>query len=152
VGDAVKLIVRNRKATFEYSIDERFEAGLVLLGSEVKSIREGKASLVDAFVDDQDGELFLVGCHIAQYVYANISNHDPLRPRKLLLHVSEITRIRRRITEKGYTAIPLSLYFKEGRIKVEIGLAKGKKQVDRRDDIRRRDQDREMEREWKIRG
>lgn len=148
---AIKVIVRNRKASFDYSIDDRFEAGIGLLGSEVKSLREGKASLADAYVEDHDGELFLVGCHIAPYAYANILNHDPLRPRKLLLHRKEINKIRRKLSEKGYTAIPLSLYFKDGKAKVEIALAKGKRQVDRRHEIRKRDEQRDIEREWKYR-
>ncbi|MBM4354753.1 MAG: SsrA-binding protein SmpB [Deltaproteobacteria bacterium] len=147
-----KLVVRNRRATFDYHIEERFEAGLVLTGSEVKSLRDGKASLAEAFVQDDGGELYLVQCHIAQYPFANLLNHDPLRRRKLLLHAEEIRRIVRRITEKGYTAIAISIYFKNGKAKAEIGLARGKKQADKREDIKKRDADREARRELRERN
>jgi len=149
---ADKLVVRNRRATFDYAIEERYEAGLVLTGSEVKSLRDGKASLAEAFVQEDDGELFLVQCHIAQYVFANIQNHDPLRRRKLLLHAEEIRRITRRITEKGYTAIAISIYFKSGKAKVEVGLARGKKQADKRQDIKKRDDELDARRELRERN
>jgi SsrA-binding protein len=149
---ADKQVVRNRRATFDYQIEERFEAGLVLTGSEVKSLRDGKASLAEAFVQEADGELFLVQCHIAQYPFANILNHDPLRKRKLLLHAEEIRRIIRRITEKGFTAIPISIYFKNGKAKVEVGLARGKKQADKREDIKKRDAERDARRELRERN
>jgi len=124
----------------------------VLTGSEVKSLRDGKASLAEAFVQEDDGELFLVQCHIAQYVFANIQNHDPLRRRKLLLHAEEIRRITRRITEKGYTAIAISIYFKSGKAKVEVGLARGKKQADKRQDIKKRDDELDARRELRERN
>ncbi len=149
---ADKLVVRNRRATFDYEIEERFEAGLVLTGSEVKSLRDGKASLAEAFVQEDDGELYLVQCHIAQYPFANILNHDPLRKRKLLLHAEEIRRIIRRITEKGFTAVPISVYFKNGKAKVEVGLARGKKQADKREDIKKRDAERDARRELRERN
>ena len=147
-----KMIARNKKALRDYFIEERYEAGLVLRGSEVKSLRAGKASLSDAYVEEEESELYVVQCHIAQYEYANIHNHEPLRRRKLLLNRREIDKITRKILERGYTAVALALYFKDGKAKVEIGLARGKRQVDKRHDIRRRDEGREMERELKRRN
>ncbi len=147
-----KLVARNKRALRDYFIEERFEAGLSLLGSEVKALRAGKASLTEAFVETVEGELFLVQAHIAQYEYANINNHDPLRFRKLLLHRHEIERIGKRIRERGYTAVALSLYFKDGKAKLEIGLARGKRQVDKRHDLRQKDENREMQRELKNRN
>ncbi len=149
---ANKVVARNKRAFRDYSIEERFEAGLSLVGSEVKSLRDGKASLTEAFIDRIDDELYLIQGHIAQYRYANINNHDPQRPRKLLLHRHEIDRIGKRITERGFTAVALSIYFKNGKAKLEIGLARGKRQVDKRHDIRKRDENRDMEREWKNRN
>jgi SsrA-binding protein len=142
-----KVIARNRRALHDYFIQERLEAGIALVGSEVKSIRDGKVSLAEAYVENQGGELFLVQCHVAHYPFANIGNHDPLRPRKLLLHREEIRKISKKLVERGYTALALCVYLKNGKVKVEIGLAKGKKQVDRREDIKKRDQDRDAQRE-----
>lgn len=147
-----KLIARNKRALRDYFIEERFEAGLSLLGSEVKALRAGKASLTEAYIEQEDSELFLVHAHIAQYEYANINNHDPLRSRKLLLHRHEIDRIGKRIRERGYTAVALSIYFKEGKAKLELGLARGKRQVDKRHDLRQKDENREMQRELKNRN
>jgi SsrA-binding protein len=147
-----KLVSRNKRALRDYAIEERFEAGLSLVGSEVKSLRAGKASLTEAFIDRIDNELYLVQGHIPQYKYANLNNHEPQRPRKLLLHRHEIDRIAKRITERGFTAVALSIYFKNGKAKLEIGLARGKRQVDKRQDIRERDENRDMEREWKNRN
>lgn len=144
-----KIVARNKKALRDYFIEDRYEAGLVLRGSEVKSLRAGKGSLSDAYVEEEAGELYVVQCHIAQYEYANINNHEPLRRRKLLLNRQEIYKITRKILERGYTAVALSLYFKGGKAKLEIGLARGKRQVDKRHDIRRRDEDRETARELK---
>lgn len=145
-----KVIVRNRRAFHDYFFEDRYEAGIALVGSEVKSLRDGRIGLGDAYVEEVSGELFLVGCNISHYPFANIGNHDPMRTRKLLMHRSEIRKIARKLTEKGYTAIPLSLYFKEGKVKVEVGLARGKKQFDKREDIKKRDADREAHRE--LRG
>jgi SsrA-binding protein len=149
---AVKLICRNRRALHDYEISERFEAGLVLLGSEAKSLREGSASLSDAYAELRDGELFLVGCHIAEYPWANRFNHAPRRDRKLLMHRAEIRRLGVKLAERGYTLIPLQLYFKEGRAKVELGLARGKRQYDKRETARRRELDREAEAELSSRS
>lgn len=143
----VKTIARNRKARHDYFISDTFEAGLVLKGTEVKSLREGRASLGDAYARIRDGELWLVNCHIDEYFQGNRFNHDPLRPRKLLMHRREIHKISIKINERGYTLVALSLYFKHGRAKVELGLAKGKKLFDRREDIKKRDIKRQMARE-----
>ena len=138
-----KVIVRNRKAGFEYHLEDRFEAGISLLGSEVKSLRAGKISLVDAYVEIEHGELWLVNAHIGEYVFANRLNHTPRRRRKLLMHKIEIIRLGVKIREKGFTIIPISLYFNpKGKIKVEIALARGKKAHDKREAIREKDQNR----------
>lgn len=147
----VKLVCKNRRALHDYEISDRFEAGLVLLGSEVKSLREGGASLSDAYAEIRDGELFLVGCHIAEYPWANRFNHQPRRDRKLLMHGAEIRRLAVKLAERGYTLIPLQLYFKEGRAKVELGLARGKRQFDKRETARRRELEREAEAELSSR-
>lgn len=151
-GDREKVVARNRKALHEYFIEERLEAGLALRGSEVKSLRAGQASLADAYIEEVDGELFLVSCHIPPYAFSNLLNHEPLRPRKLLLHRQEIERLTRRIAERGYTAVALAIYFSGGKAKVEVGLARGKRQVDKRQDIRTRDEQREVRRELKQRN
>lgn len=136
-------ITTNRKALFNYHVLERAEAGLALVGSEVKSIREGGLNFKDAYVDYQGGELFLVGCHISPYSHGSYRNHAPERMRKLLLHKREIVRLGGKVTEKGLTLVPLRAYFKGGRIKVEIGLARGKQAHDKRDAIKKRDIERE---------
>jgi SsrA-binding protein len=143
---AEKLICQNRKAWHEYFIEDRFEAGIVLLGTEVKSLRDGKASLGDSYAKIKEGEIFLVDAHINPYGHANRFNHDPLRPRKLLLHKTEIRRLIGKIQEKGFTLIPLRLYFSEGKAKVELGLAKGKKLYDKRETLKRKAVERDMER------
>ncbi len=149
----MKMISRNKRALRDYSIEERFEAGVMLVGSEVKSLRQGKCSLTDAFVEEVEGELFLVGANIPHYVYANILNHDPARTRKLLLNAREIERIHKRVRERGYTAVALSIYFNDdNRVKVEIALAKGKRQYDKRHDIRTREENRAMSRIIKQRN
>jgi len=130
-GD-VKIIARNRKARFNFQLLERFEAGLVLLGSEVKSLRAGRCNLGDAYADIRDGELWLRNLHISPYEQAGKMNHDPLRPRKLLMHRREIRRLVGKVAEKGLTLIPVSLYFKKGKAKCELALAKGKKVYDKR--------------------
>ncbi len=133
----------NKKARHDYFIEESFEAGLVLLGSEVKSIRSGRVSLSEAYVTIEGGEAFLVGAHVAEWPFAHARNHEPRRRRKLLLHRRELKRLLGKVREKGYTLVPLKLYLKNGKIKLEVGLAKGKKKYDKREDIRRRDLERE---------
>lgn len=141
-----RVVATNRRARHDYAIEETVEAGLVLVGSEVKSVRAGQVSMGDAYVDDVDGELYLVGVHIQEYQFAHRANHDPLRRRKLLLNEREIRRIRERINERGYTAVPLKFLLRKGWVKVEIGLGKGKKNYDRRQDIKARDAKRDMDR------
>src|SRR5438093_6528437 len=139
-----KVLARNRKARHEYSIDETVEAGLVLAGSEVKSIRDGKVTLVDAFADISNGEAWLHQMDVGIYVFAHARNHEPRRRRKLLLHRREIDRLIGKIREKGYTLVPLSLYEKQGRVKVELALLHGQQQHDRPEDVRKREPQREM--------
>ncbi len=147
MGDGKKIISTNRRAFRSYSVEDRFEAGMVLQGSEIKSIRGGKVSFMDAHVVHRDGELWLVGLHIAEYAFANNFGHEPTRDRKLLLNKLEIKKIGRRIDERGYTVVPLSIYLKGSRAKVEIGLARGKRAVDRRHEIRERDENRQAARD-----
>ncbi len=144
-----KLIAQNKKARFNYSVDETYECGLVLEGTEVKSFKAGNISFPDTFAEIQKGEVWVKGLHIAEYSYSSIFNHDPDRPKKLLLHRDEIKRLTRKVEEKGYTLIPLDFYLKNGRIKVTLGLCKGKKQFDKRADIRERDVKRDMQREFR---
>jgi len=141
-----KLICQNKKARFNYSIEDTYEAGISLLGSEVKSLREGKVNLGDSYGDIKRGEVFLVDAHISPYPQANRLNHDPLRTRKLLLHKREIQRLIGKVQERGFTLIPLRLYFSNGKVKVELGLAKGKKLFDKRETLKRKTMEREMER------
>jgi SsrA-binding protein len=147
-----KPIASNRRARYDYEILDTFEAGISLLGPEVKSLRAGGANLADAYATVRRGEVFLVNAHISPYTQAGRENPDPRRERKLLLHKREIARLRGQIAERGRTLVPLSLYFKEGRVKVELALARGKRRHDRRETIRRREQDREVERELRGRG
>jgi SsrA-binding protein len=142
----IKVIATNRRARRNYTVVETYEAGLALLGSEVKSLREGKVDLKDSYGDLRQGELFLIGVYVAPYEFAREGGHDPERPRKLLLHRREIDKIAGRVAEKGLTLVPLQLYFKDGRAKVEIGLARGKTSVDKRQALRDRDHQREIER------
>jgi SsrA-binding protein len=146
VADGKKLIADNRRALRNYAVSERLEAGLVLTGTEVKSCREGRVVLGDAYVIMKNGEAWLQNAHIPEYGHGNIFNHEPTRQRKLLLHAREIDKLDTRIRERGESVIPLSMYFKEGRIKVEIGVAKGKTDIDRRADIKDRDSKREIQR------
>lgn len=146
MGEEVKIVVTNRKARFEYHIDESLEAGLVLTGTEVKSLRAGRANLQDAYCAVVDGEMLLLQCHISPYEFGNRQNHDPLRPRKLLMHAREISRWATEVQQKGCTIIPLRLYFKNGKAKLEIGLARGKKLYDKRVDIAERDTKRRLDR------
>ncbi len=147
----MKIVAQNRKAFHDYSIEETIEAGIVLTGTEVKSLREGKANLKDSYVLIKDEEVLLLNCHISPYTHGNIMNHDPVRTRKLLLHKKEIARIQAKALQKGYSLIPLKIYFKESRAKVEIGLARGKKMYEKRDTIKKREADREIERAMKTR-
>jgi len=152
IGMGVKVVATNRKARFEYFLLEQFEAGISLYGSEIKSVRAGQISLAEAFVQTDGVEAWLMNAHIAPYVQANRFNHDPKRPRRLLLHKREIREMWDAVRQKGMTIVPVQVYLKEGRAKVEVALAKGKKLYDKRQDIARRDQARELEREAKDRS
>ena len=146
---ARKIIAVNRKARRDYEILESFEAGIVLTGTEIKSLREGRINFKDSYARVQGGEVFLVNAHISPYSHGNVQNHDPLRERKLLLHKSEIKRLRGKTEEKGLTLVPLQAYFIRGRAKVELALARGKARYDKRETIKRRVTQREVERELK---
>ena len=148
--DSVKIIANNKKAYHDYFIEETYEAGISLHGTEVKSLRMGKCSVKESFIRIENGEVIAYGLHISPYEKGNIFNRDPLRPKKLLLHRSVINKISGQISEKGYTLVPLKVYFKGSLIKVEIGLAKGKKLYDKRQDIAKKDQRREAERSFKV--
>ncbi len=150
-GKGVKLIANNKKAYHDYFIEEKYEAGIALVGTEVKSLRMGKCSIKEAFIHAEGGEMFIERMHISPYEKGNIFNKDPLRTRKLLLHKREINKLMGAVSQKGYTIVPLQVYFKDSKVKVEIGLAKGKKLYDKRQDIAKKDQRREAEREMKIR-
>lgn len=145
-AEGTKLITSNKKARRDYFILDTFETGLVLQGTEVKSLRDGKASLAEAYARLQGDEIWLIGAHIPEYSHGNRQNHEPTRPRKLLMHRREIERLRGKIEEKGLTLVPLRLYWRRGRAKLEIGLARGKRDYDRRQDTLKREADREMER------
>lgn len=145
-----KVVTKNRKAFHDYFIQETFEAGLSLVGTEVKSLREGKVNLKDSYILIKNGEAFLLNCHISPYSHGNIQNHDPLRTRKLLLHKKEIGKLWEKTSQQGLTIIPLKIYFKNGKAKVEIGLAKGKRQYEKRDSIKEREAKREIERHMKT--
>lgn len=141
----IQRIASNRKARFEYEVEDELEAGMVLAGTEVKSLRDGRAQLQDAYAMVEHGEVFLYQLHIGEYAHGNVFNHEPRRARKLLLHRREIERLERKVREKGYTLIPLELYFKRGRAKVKIGLCRGKKQYDKRATVKERDRLRDTE-------
>lgn len=145
----MKIAATNKKAYHDYHIEESHEAGMMLKGTEVKSLREGRANLKDSFARVENEEIFLYNCHISPYSHGNIANHDPLRTRKLLMHKGEIQRLMGKMMQKGYTLLPLKIYFKDGKAKVELALAKGKKQYDKREDIKKRDAAREMEKAFK---
>jgi len=147
----MKVVCQNKKAYHDYHIEETIEAGMALLGTEVKAIKEGKANLKDSYVIVKDSEVFLLNCHISPYSHGNIMNHDPLRTRKLLLHRKEIERLRGKTAVKGFTLIPLKLYFKGPFAKVEIGLAKGKQLFEKRETIKEREAKRDIERAMKSR-
>jgi SsrA-binding protein len=150
--ERIKLICRNRKAYFDYEIDGLYEAGMVLQGTEVKSLRLGRANIENAYARFRDGEVYLFNAHISPYPHAAGENHAPDRPRKLLLHGQELKRLLGKLQERGFTLIPLKLYFKNQHAKVELGLAKGKKKADKRETIRRREEQRELERARKRRN
>ena len=147
-----KLIANNKKAYHDYFIEDKYEAGIELYGTEIKSLRMGKCSVKESYIRIENGEVFIVGMHISPYEKGNIFNRDPLRTRKLLLHRQEIRKLGGKLTEQGYTIVPLQVYFKGSLVKVEIGLAKGKKLYDKRQDIAKKDARREAERDFKVRN
>lgn len=149
--DSYKLVANNKKAYHDYFIEDTYEAGITLVGTEVKSLRMGKCSIKESFIKIEKGEVFIYGMHISPYEKGNIYNKDPLRVRKLLLHRRQISKLTGQIAEKGYTLVPLKVYFTGSLAKVEIGLAKGKKLYDKRQDIAKKDQRREAEKDFKIR-
>ena len=150
--ESIKLIANNKKAYHDYFIEETYEAGISLHGTEVKSLRMGKCSIKESFVRIEKGEVFIYGMHVSPYEKGNIFNRDPLRVKKLLLHKGEINKLVGKIAEKGFTLVPLKVYFKGSLVKVEIGLAKGKKLYDKRADIAKKDMRRETEKEFKVRN
>ena len=150
--ESQKLIANNKKAYHDYFIDETYEAGIELHGTEVKSMRMGKCSIKESFIRIENGEIYVYGMHVSPYEKGNIFNKDPLRVKKLLMHKYEINKLAGKVAEKGYTLVPLQVYFKNGRVKTQIGLARGKKLYDKRQDIARKDQRRETEREFKVKN
>ena len=150
--ESQKLIANNKKAYHDYFIDETYETGVVLHGTEVKSMRQGKCSIKEAFIRIEKGEVFVYGMHVSPYEKGNIFNKDPLRVKKLLMHKYEINKLTGKVAEKGYTLVPLQVYFKEGKVKVEIGLARGKKLYDKRETIAKKDARRETGREFKVKN
>lgn len=148
--ESVKYLVKNRIAYYEYTVVSSLEAGISLVGTEVKSIRAGKVNLTDCYADIREGEVWLVGMHISEYSHGNINNHDPFRDRRLLLNSYEIRKLRSKVNEKGYTLVPLGLYLKRGKVKIELGLVKGKKLYDKRETIAAKDFKRDQERSIKY--
>lgn len=146
-GTGRKSLARNRRAFHEYTVEERIEVGIELRGTEVKSMRAGKFNFSDSYARIREGELILIGLHISEYIHGNIYNHDPDRERKLLAHGEEIVKLRRRVDEKGFTLIPLEFYLVQGLIKLELGICKGKKLYDKRETVKRKDQERDAQRE-----
>ena len=149
--ERMKLVANNKKVYHDYFIDETYEAGIELHGTEVKSMRMGKCSIKESFIRIEKGEVFVYGMHVSPYEQGNIFNKDPLRIKKLLLHKSEIMKLTGKVAEKGFTIVPLQVYFKDGRAKMQIGLARGKKLYDKREASAKKDQRREVEKEFKIR-
>ena len=147
--NSVKIIAQNKKAYHDYFVEEKYEAGVELFGTEVKSIRAGKVNIKESYCDIKDGEVFAVGMHISPYEQGNVFNKDPIRPKKLLLHKREILKLFGLVAQKGYTLVPLQVYLKNSRVKIEIGLCRGKKLYDKRDDMARNDAKRDMERAFK---
>ena len=150
--ESIKLVANNKKAYHDFFIEEKFEAGISLFGTEIKSIRLGKVSIKESYIEINKGEAYIIGMNISPYEKGNIFNKDPLRTRKLLLHKAEINTLLGKSSEKGYTIMPLQVYLKDGKCKVEIGLAKGKKLYDKREAIAKKDQRRELEREFKVKN
>lgn len=150
--EGIKLIANNKKARHDYFLEELYETGISLHGTEVKSLRMGKCSVKEAFVRIENGEVIICGMHISPYEKGNIFNKDPLRPKKLLMHKKEILKLQQKIAEKGYTLVPVEVYFKGSLVKVQIALAKGKKLYDKRQDIAKKDQRRESERDFKVKN
>lgn len=148
MSEGTKLIAENRKARFDYFIEETYECGLALEGTEVKSVKNGNISFPDSFAEITNGEIWVKNFHISEYTFSSIFNHNPDRPKKLLLHRDEIKRLTRKVEEKGYTLIPLSFYLKNGRVKMSLGVCKGKKQFDKRATIKERDINRDIQREF----
>ena len=148
----MKIIATNKSASFEYFIEEKYEAGVELFGTEVKSIRAGKVNVKESYCDIKDGEVFVLGMHISPYEQGNVFNKDPLRPKKVLLHKREILKLFGLVAQKGYTLVPLQVYLKNSRVKIEIGLCRGKKLYDKRDDMARNDAKRDMERAFKSKN
>ncbi len=149
MAEHVKIIAQNKKARFNYTVEDTYECGIVLEGTEVKSVKAGNISFPDAFAEITDGEVWVRNLHIAEYPFSSVFNHNPDRKKKLLLHKEEIKRIRRKVEEKGYTLIPLDFYLKDGRVKVTLGVCKGKKLFDKRADIKERDVKREIARAFR---
>ncbi|MBC5714087.1 SsrA-binding protein SmpB [Roseburia sp. BX1005] len=150
--EGIKLIANNKKARHDYFLEELYETGISLHGTEVKSLRMGKCSVKEAFVRIENGEVIIYGMHISPYEKGNIFNKDPLRPKKLLMHKKEILKLQQKMAEKGYTLVPVEVYFKGSLVKVQIALAKGKKLYDKRQDIAKKDQRRESERDFKVKN
>ncbi len=148
----MKVVTTNRRARHDHEILETYEAGMVLVGSEVKSLRDGNANLKDSYAVVRDGELWLVGCHIAPYAFSRLGGHEPERDRKLLLHRREIDRVGSKLAERGLTLIPLRIYFKDGKAKIELGLGRGKRAYDKRQTLKAKEQKREMDRALRHRG
>lgn len=148
----LKLVANNKKAYHDFFIEEKYECGIALHGTEVKSMRAGKCSIKEAFIRIENGEVYVYGMHVSPYEKGNIFNKDPMRVKKLLMHKQEINKLVGQIKEKGYTLVPLQVYFTKGKVKVEIGLARGKKLYDKRDDIAKKDARRETEREFKVKN
>jgi SsrA-binding protein len=149
-GRGIKIVAQNRKARHNYFIEERYEAGMALQGTEVKALREGRVNIKDGYARITNGEIFLMNVHISPYAFGNRFNHDPLRPRKLLLHGREIHRLMGKVQEKGFSLIPLSIYFSHGRAKITLALAKGKKLYDKREALKRKAMEKEVERSQRI--
>jgi SsrA-binding protein len=148
----MKPVTTNRRARHDHEILETYEAGMVLVGSEVKSLRDGQANLKDSYATVRDGELWLIGCYIAPYAFSRLGGHDPERERKLLLHRREIDRVASKLAEKGLTLVPLRIYFKDGKAKIELGLGRGKRTYDKRQSLKAKEQKREMDRAMRHRG
>ena len=149
MSEGVKIIAQNKKARFDYFVEEKYECGIVLEGTEVKSVKEGSVSFQDSFAEIQNGELWMRNFHISEYRYSSVFNHNPDRVKKLLVHKEELKRLQRKVEEKGFTLIPLDFYLKNGRVKLTLGVCRGKKQYDKRATIKERDVNRDLQREFK---